>query len=174
MLENNYSNTSVQKGGVPGVQGCLEHTSVLTKTIQEVKAKTGDLTVMCSNGSTSRISRSDEQRVRNVIWGQSATNKSIYGWHDKITAKSDSGRIGRKWVTKSAIEDVESRFRHRDIVALVTSGEDDLVLATFSNHYGKCRQEVSRGTRLEESHERKLTKYQELVLTDVKEKNWGT
>ena len=46
MLENNYSNTSVQKGGLPGVQGCLEHTSVLTKTIQEVKAKTGDLTVM--------------------------------------------------------------------------------------------------------------------------------
>ncbi|CAC5357420.1 unnamed protein product [Mytilus coruscus] len=46
MLENNYIDTSVQKGGVPGVSGCLEHTSVLTKIIQEAKENKGDLTVL--------------------------------------------------------------------------------------------------------------------------------
>ncbi|CAC5417464.1 unnamed protein product [Mytilus coruscus] len=46
MLENNYIDTSVQKGGVPGVPGCLEHTIVLTKIIQAAKENKGDLTVL--------------------------------------------------------------------------------------------------------------------------------
>ena len=46
MVENNYIDTSVQKGGVPGVPGCLEHTSVLTKIIREAKENKGDLTVL--------------------------------------------------------------------------------------------------------------------------------
>lgn len=35
MLVSGYMDTSVQKGGVPGVSGCLEHTSVNTKIIEE-------------------------------------------------------------------------------------------------------------------------------------------
>ena len=46
MVGNNYIDTSVQKGGVPGVPGCLEHTSVLTKIIREAKENKGDLTVL--------------------------------------------------------------------------------------------------------------------------------
>ena len=46
LLENKYMDTSVQKGGVPGVPGCLEHTSVLTKIIQDAKDTKGDLTVL--------------------------------------------------------------------------------------------------------------------------------
>ena len=46
MLANNYMDTSVQKGGIPGVCGCLEHTSVLTQLIKEAKATKGDLTVL--------------------------------------------------------------------------------------------------------------------------------
>ncbi|VDH90515.1 Hypothetical predicted protein [Mytilus galloprovincialis] len=46
MLENNYIDTSVQKGGVPGVPGCLEHKSVLIKITQEAKEYKGDLTVL--------------------------------------------------------------------------------------------------------------------------------
>ncbi|XP_053391239.1 uncharacterized protein LOC128554051 [Mercenaria mercenaria] len=46
MLANNYMDTSVQKGGVPGVSGCLEHTSVLTQLTKEAKATKGDLTVL--------------------------------------------------------------------------------------------------------------------------------
>ncbi|VDI73474.1 Hypothetical predicted protein [Mytilus galloprovincialis] len=46
MLENNYIDTLDQKGEVPGVPGCLEHKSVLTKIIQEAKENKGDLTVL--------------------------------------------------------------------------------------------------------------------------------
>lgn len=45
-LANNYIDTSVQKGGIPGVSGCIEHTSVLTQLIKESVKNKGDLTVI--------------------------------------------------------------------------------------------------------------------------------
>ena len=44
-LANNYIDTSVQKGGVPGVSGCLEHTSILSQLIREARAEKKDLVV---------------------------------------------------------------------------------------------------------------------------------
>ncbi|KAG1925127.1 hypothetical protein F2P79_025744 [Pimephales promelas] len=46
MTQNQYINTSIQKGGVPGFSGCLEHTSMITQLIQEAKQKKSDLTVI--------------------------------------------------------------------------------------------------------------------------------
>ena len=46
LLENNYIDTSVQKGGIPGVAGCVEHTSVITQIIREAKEKKGELAVI--------------------------------------------------------------------------------------------------------------------------------
>ena len=46
MLDNGYIDTSVQKGGVPGVPGCLEHTSALTHIIHEAKKNKGELAVL--------------------------------------------------------------------------------------------------------------------------------
>ncbi len=34
-MKNAYIDTSVQKGGIPGVAGCLEHTGVVTQLIRE-------------------------------------------------------------------------------------------------------------------------------------------
>ena len=36
-LANGYIDTSIQKGGVPGVSGCLEHTAVVSQLIREAK-----------------------------------------------------------------------------------------------------------------------------------------
>ncbi|XP_078587744.1 uncharacterized protein LOC144868686 [Branchiostoma floridae x Branchiostoma japonicum] len=46
VTENNYINTSVQKGGIPGFSGCLEHTGVLSQMIREAKVNGSDLTVV--------------------------------------------------------------------------------------------------------------------------------
>jgi hypothetical protein len=46
MLSNKYIDTAVQKGGIPGVAGCIEHTSVVTQIIKEAKENNGDLTVI--------------------------------------------------------------------------------------------------------------------------------
>ncbi|XP_066299893.1 uncharacterized protein [Branchiostoma lanceolatum] len=46
VTENKYIDTSVQKGGIPGFSGCLEHTGVLSQMIREAKTSRGDLTVV--------------------------------------------------------------------------------------------------------------------------------
>lgn len=46
LLANNYIDTSVQKGGIAGVPGCLEHTGVVTQLIREARDHKGDLTVL--------------------------------------------------------------------------------------------------------------------------------
>lgn len=45
-IANSYINTSVQKGGVPGFSGCLEHTSAITQLIREAQVDKKDLTVV--------------------------------------------------------------------------------------------------------------------------------
>ncbi|KAL1266763.1 hypothetical protein QQF64_002438 [Cirrhinus molitorella] len=46
LLKNAYIDTSVQKGGIPGVSGCLEHTGVVTQLIREAREDKGDLVVL--------------------------------------------------------------------------------------------------------------------------------
>lgn len=45
-LEGKIFFTSVQKGGISGVPGCLEHTEVVTQLIREACKNKGDLTVL--------------------------------------------------------------------------------------------------------------------------------
>ncbi|XP_033747101.1 uncharacterized protein LOC117332324 [Pecten maximus] len=46
MTSNEYIDSSVQKGGIPGFPGCIEHTSAITQLIREAKINYGDLTVV--------------------------------------------------------------------------------------------------------------------------------
>ena len=45
-LKNGYIDTSVQKGGIPGIPGCLEHTGVVTQLLREAREYKGDLVVL--------------------------------------------------------------------------------------------------------------------------------
>lgn len=46
LLKNKYIDTSVQKGGIPGISGCLEHTGVVTQLIREAREDRRGLPVM--------------------------------------------------------------------------------------------------------------------------------
>ncbi|XP_078322870.1 uncharacterized protein LOC144622162 [Crassostrea virginica] len=46
MTANEFVDTSSQKGAIPGFSGCLEHTSILSQLIREMKADNEDLTVV--------------------------------------------------------------------------------------------------------------------------------
>jgi hypothetical protein len=46
MLSNKYIDTTVQKGGISGILGCVEYTGVVTQIIREAKENKGDLTVI--------------------------------------------------------------------------------------------------------------------------------
>ncbi|KAK0142412.1 Retrovirus-related Pol polyprotein from type-1 retrotransposable element R2 [Merluccius polli] len=46
LLKNTYIDTSVQKGEVPGIPGCIKHTGVVTQLIREAQESKGDLAVL--------------------------------------------------------------------------------------------------------------------------------
>ncbi|GFO29352.1 reverse transcriptase [Plakobranchus ocellatus] len=46
LTENGYINTSVQKGGIPGVSGCLEHAIMIWEAIQSAKSEKLNLDVI--------------------------------------------------------------------------------------------------------------------------------
>ena len=46
MIENEYLDPSVQKGGIPGFSGCVEHTSALTHLLHEARINHKNLTVV--------------------------------------------------------------------------------------------------------------------------------
>lgn len=46
LMKNSYIDTSIQKGGIPGTPGCIEHTSAVSQIIQEAKENKGDLVVL--------------------------------------------------------------------------------------------------------------------------------
>ena len=44
-LANRYIDTTIQKGGIPGVSGCLEHTALLSQLIHEAKSEKKNLVI---------------------------------------------------------------------------------------------------------------------------------
>ncbi|KAJ3605309.1 hypothetical protein NHX12_027358 [Muraenolepis orangiensis] len=46
LAENTYIDSSVQKGGISGMPGCLEHTGVVTQLIREARENKGNLSVL--------------------------------------------------------------------------------------------------------------------------------
>lgn len=44
---NEFINPSVQKGGVPGYSGCLEHTTAISQLVRETKRNNSTLSVIC-------------------------------------------------------------------------------------------------------------------------------
>lgn len=46
LLRNTYIDTAAQKGEIPGMLGCIEHTEVVTQLICEARENRGDLAVI--------------------------------------------------------------------------------------------------------------------------------
>ncbi len=46
LLANEFIDPSVQKGGVPGYSGCLEHTAVISQLINEAKSNNNTLSIV--------------------------------------------------------------------------------------------------------------------------------
>lgn len=46
---NRYIDTSIQKGGISGIAGCIEHTNVITQLLKETKENAGSLVTPQNN-----------------------------------------------------------------------------------------------------------------------------
>ena len=90
MLDKEYTNTLVQKDGVPGVPGCLERTSVIFKITEDAKRNHGDLTLLWLN----LISRE-------VTSGCSTGKRHPTGAHQGMHGQPHyhSSPIGQGWIS---------------------------------------------------------------------------
>lgn len=52
LMNNEYVDTYLQKGAVPGVPGCIEHNSVIAKIIEDTKRNRVDLAPLAQPDST--------------------------------------------------------------------------------------------------------------------------
>ncbi|XDV27663.1 hypothetical protein PO909_031163 [Leuciscus waleckii] len=99
LLKNIYIDTSVQKGGVPGVPGCLEHTGVVTQLIREAKESKGDLATLWLDlanayGSiphklveTALVRHHVPVKIRNLIMD----------YYNNFSARVSSGQVTSSW-----------------------------------------------------------------------------
>ncbi|CAG5114813.1 unnamed protein product, partial [Candidula unifasciata] len=59
LMTNKYIDTSVQKGDIPGVPGCLEHATMIWEAIQRAKHERTDLQVICEESARTILKRLD-------------------------------------------------------------------------------------------------------------------
>lgn len=69
LLKNTYIDILVQKGGVPGVPGCIEHTSVVTQLIREARESRGNLAVLWLDLANADGSIPHVLEVKGIITG---------------------------------------------------------------------------------------------------------
>ncbi len=101
MVKSKYVDTSIQKGGIPGVSRCLEHAGVLNQLIREAKESKGNLTVVwlvLANASGS-IPKTSSKQLRRTIststsrkWSPATLEDSSYGLRPPILQLS-----GKTW-----------------------------------------------------------------------------
>ena len=133
-INNGYIDTSVQKGGIPGVSGCIEHTSVITQVISEARKNRGELA---------------------VIWLDLA---NAYGTipHKVVELTLERYHIPEK--IRALLKDYYGKFKMRfSVNDYITAWQDleigiitgctisVIIFAATVNFLIKCREKMSRG-----------------------------
>ncbi|VDI69743.1 Hypothetical predicted protein [Mytilus galloprovincialis] len=80
MTNINYVDTSVQKGGIPGFVGCIEHTSIISQLIQEAKVNKKDLTIIWPMPMISRSLMLYEITLTTVEKLERSINRHLRKW----------------------------------------------------------------------------------------------
>ena len=99
LLENNYIDTSVQKGGIPDFPGCLEHTGVIIQILREAREGRGDLTILWLDlvNTYGSIPHKwvEEALKRDHVPGK--IRKLILDYYDNFQIRISSGIIVSDW-----------------------------------------------------------------------------
>lgn len=100
LLKNTYIDTSVQKGGVPGVPGCIEHTGVVTQLIREARESRGDLAVLwldLANADGSIPHKLVELSLSKYHVPEKVRNL-ILDYYDNFSLRVSSGTLTSDWL----------------------------------------------------------------------------
>lgn len=99
LLKNAYIDTSVQKGGVPGVPGCLEHTGVVSQLIREARESKGDLAVLWLD-LTNAYGSIPHKLVETALTRHHVPEKIcnlIMDYYNDFSARVSSGQATSAW-----------------------------------------------------------------------------
>ncbi len=99
LLKNTYLDTSVQKGGVPGVPGCLEHTGVVTQLIWEARESKGDLAALWLD-LTNAYGSIQHKLVKIALARHHVPDKVwslIMDHYSNFSARVSSGQVTSAW-----------------------------------------------------------------------------
>ncbi|CAC5401202.1 unnamed protein product [Mytilus coruscus] len=155
MVENSYIDTSMQKGGIAGFSGCVEHTSVLSQLIHEAKTGKKNLTVVRLDlanvyGSVphkliemamdhyhilDHFKKIIQKYFGGIQLRFTVDNKTTAWQKDskdsKISKAGIQTRSGRKWSARTAVDQAESILHHKDIVGNTSTGRQGLGMTHF-------------------------------------------
>ena len=99
LLKNNYIDTSVQKGGIPGMPGCIEHTGVLSQLIRDARKSKGDLAVVwldLANAYGSIPHKLVEEALR-LHYVPNNIRDLIMDYYNQFHIRITSGRVTSDW-----------------------------------------------------------------------------
>ena len=127
MLDNDYMDTLVQNGGVPGVPGCLEHTTVFAKIIEDSKTNHGDLTVLWLD-LTNAYGTIPHKLVERPTMSLSDSRNSIQhvpirAFMDNLTIIAKSVPEGR-WILEDLSRRVQDRFCFKIIKDIIPTVQE--------------------------------------------------
>ena len=99
LLNNGYIDISVQKGGISGIPGCLEHTGVLSQLLSESRRSKGDLSVVWLDQANAYGSISHklvhEVLVRHYV--PDSIRELIMDYYSQFHLRISSGSVTSDW-----------------------------------------------------------------------------
>ncbi|XP_049337547.1 uncharacterized protein LOC125802987 [Astyanax mexicanus] len=99
LLRNAYIDTSVQKGGVPGMPGCLEHTGVVTQLIREARENRGDTAVIWLDlaNAYGSIPHKLVSTALTTYHVPEKINELIWDYYSNFSLRFTSGSVTSAW-----------------------------------------------------------------------------
>ena len=100
LLENGLVNTSVQKAGIPGFPGCLEHSSMIWHTIQEAKRQKRDLSVVWLDLANAYGSMPHAliEYAMDFFWIPERVKAYVMKYYEGFQMRFSTGEYTTRWV----------------------------------------------------------------------------
>ncbi len=98
-LMNQYIDKSVQKGGVPAISGCLEHTAVLSQLIREAKARKKNLVITWLDiaNAYGSIPHNLIQAALRQAYVPDEICKLVVSYYSDVTMRFTTGHFTTEW-----------------------------------------------------------------------------
>ena len=99
LLANGYIDETVQKAGLPGTPGCIEHVNTIWESIQDAKREKSDLTVVWLDlaNAFGSVPHQLMQKAMDHFWIPAEVQKLLMTYYDKFIMRFSTGEITTDW-----------------------------------------------------------------------------